>query len=320
MVKTQPAAATTDSAAAAVELSGLCKTYAGLLGPAAPALSEVTLSLRGGEVAGVAGPNGAGKSTLLSILTGFLSPTLGTARVHGLEPREYARRSGVAYLPELVRLPPHWTPSAALERLGVLGGLSGGALFTRVASALAEMSLETYAATPVGRLSKGTLQRLGIAQMLLSDSDLMIFDEPSNGLDPVWLMRFRELVRRLRRPGRLIVVASHNLDELERLTDRVVILGRGRVERVVENSPAAADGAACVFRLKLLAPCAALAQIFPGAAPVEGRENEYRLDLDAVALSGGLQKLLAAGAVVLALQPDQSGLERAFNSVVGKTQ
>ena len=269
-----------------VELAGLCKTYSGLTGQAVQALSDVDLNIGAGEVVGVAGPNGAGKSTLLSILTGFLAPTAGTARVHGLEPRAYARRFGVAYLPELVRLPPHWTVATALRRLGELGGLSGETLKQRAAAALEELGLAEQAAKRVGRLSKGNLQRLGIAQMLLSDSDLMIFDEPSNGLDPVWLMRFRELVAKLRRPGRLIVIASHNLDELERLTDSVVILGRGRVERVVRHSAAAQSAAAAgVFRLKLLKPCGALAELFPGALPVQGRENEYKIEIDAAALS-----------------------------------
>ena len=315
-----PVAPPAPGAACLAELKGVCKTYTSVLGRPVPALADVTLELRGGEVVGVAGPNGAGKSTLLSILTGFLTPSSGTALVGGLPPGRYAERSGVACLPELVRLPPDWTVTAALTRLGALGALAGPARALRVAAALEELGLESQASARVGKLSKGNLQRLGIAQVLLSDSDLMVFDEPSNGLDPVWLMRFRDLVRRLRRPGRLIVVASHNLDELERLTDRVVILGRGRVERVVEHSSPAADGAPRVFRLKLLAPCAALAGVFPGAAPVEGRDNEYRLELDAAALSGGLLHLLQAGAVVLALQPEQSGLERAFSASVENTR
>ncbi len=312
-----PAAAPAPAVYDGLELAGVCKAYGGLFGPVVPALTDVTLSLPGGSVVGVAGPNGAGKSTLLSILTGFLAPTGGTARIYGLPPREYASRRGVAYLPELVRLPPDWTVTAALERLGLLGGLAGAPLARRVAAAAAEMGLADYASAVVGRLSKGTLQRLGIAQMLLSDSALMVFDEPSNGLDPVWLMRFRELVRGLRRPDRLIVIASHNLDELDRLTDSVAILRQGRLERVVRHALCAPDAAAPrVFRLKLLKPCAALAGVFPGAAPVAGRETEYLLEAGAVQLNNGLLKLLGAGAVILALQPEQSGLERAFSAAV----
>lgn len=321
VTRPQAAAAPAAGQPSGAELSGVCKTYAGLYGPAVQALAEVTLSLAGGTVVGVAGPNGAGKSTLLSILTGFLAPTFGTARVDGLEPREYVRRKGVAYLPELVRLPPHWTVEEALKRLGGLGGLAGDALARRVTAALSELGLAGQAAARVGRLSKGNLQRVGLAQMLLADSDLMIFDEPSNGLDPVWMVRFRELVQGLRRPGRLIVIASHNLDELERLTDSVVILGGGRVERVLQHSATAPEAAAVrVFRLKLLGPCAALAGIFPAAAPVGGRENEYKIEMDAAALNAGLLKLLGAGGIVLSLQPDQSGLERAFNEAVENTR
>ncbi len=128
-------------------------------------------------------------------------------------------------------------------------------------------------------------------------------------------MRFRDLVRRLRRPGRAILVASHNLDELERLTDSVIILGRGRVEKVVRHSAQPAAGPAA-FRLRLLRPCPELAAVFPGAEAVEGRENEFRLELDAEALNAGLLKLLQAGAAVVALQPEQGALERAFAETV----
>lgn len=307
-----PAAPTGAGVQGIVQLNGVSKTY----GTAVTALNGVTLSLNGGEVVGIAGPNGAGKSTLLSILGGFLAPTAGTVRVHGLEPRDYVRSRGIAYLPELVRLPPAWTVETALLRLGLLGGLDGAELGRRAAEAMAALGLEPHAATPAGKLSKGNLQRLGIAQMLMTDSGLIIFDEPSNGLDPVWMMRFRELVRGLRRPGRVIIVASHNLDELERLTDKVAILSKGRLERVVTQASSSSAEGPRMFRLKLLAPCAALKEIFPGALPVEGRQDEYRVELSVQVMNAGLLKLLTAGAVVLALKPDQSGLEREFSAAM----
>ena len=309
------AAANVSGAQPAIELTGLCKTYSRLFKSKVAALSEVTINLYWDEVVGIAGPNGAGKSTLLSILLGFLSPTGGTVLIRGMTPREYVQKEGVAYLPELIRIPPKWTVDAALWRLGALGGIPLAALGQRVETVIAELGLDEYRGTPAGRLSKGNLQRLGIAQTIMADSSLMIFDEPSNGLDPVWIPRFRELIGKLRRPGRLILIASHNLDELERLTDRVAILDLGRLQRVVRSG--AVTGAAS-FRLKLGAPCAALKEVFPEAVPVEGRENEYMLEGDAGALNLGLAKLLAAGAVVSAFQPDQSGLERAFRSSVKK--
>ncbi|MCX5786214.1 MAG: ABC transporter ATP-binding protein [Elusimicrobia bacterium] len=308
-------AANVSGARTAVELAGLCKTYSLLFGSKVDALSDVTATLYWNEVVGIAGPNGAGKSTLLSILLGFLGPTGGTALIRGMAPREYVQREGIAYLPELIRIPPKWTVETALRRLGALGSMPRAAMGPRVETVIAELGLGEYRGAPAGRLSKGTLQRLGIAQTLMADSDLMIFDEPSNGLDPVWIPRFRELVRKLRRPGRLILIASHNLDELERLTDRVAILDRGRLQRVVRSGAVVPSAS---FRLKLGAPCAALKEIFPEAVSVEGRENEYRLEGDAGALNLGLAKLLAAGAVVSAFQPDQSGLERAFRSSVKK--
>jgi ABC-2 type transport system ATP-binding protein len=297
-----------------IRLSGVRKVYGGRFRRGAEALRGLDLEIRAGEVTGIAGPNGAGKSTLLSLVGGFIAPTAGTLTVGGLPPAAYVRRRGLGYLPELVRLPAHWTAEGALLRLGALEGLRGPALARRAGEALAELGLEKHADTPAGKLSKGNLQRLGLAQLLLADRDLLIFDEPSNGLDPVWLMRFRSIVRGLRRPGRAILVASHNLDELERLTDSVVILGGGRVEKVFR--PEAAHESGAVFRLRLLRPFDRLAELFPGAAPAEGRPGEYIIEAEPEALNAGLRRLLEAGGALLSLRPEQGGLERAFARTV----
>ncbi|HEX5386879.1 MAG TPA: ABC transporter ATP-binding protein [Gemmatimonadales bacterium] len=306
-----------------IELQDLSKTYRSWAGSrTVPALDGVAVTIEAGEVAGIAGPNGAGKSTLISILLGFLSPTGGTARIDGLVPRAYVERRGVGYLAELIAIPPRWTVEATLRRGAALAGVPEAARPSRIDDLLHRLGLADQRAKQARQLSKGNLQRLGLAQALVSDADLIVLDEPTHGLDPVWTQRFRDVVRGLRRPGRTVVIASHNLDELERLADRVLILNQGRLERVVAvgAAPEVAAGTApppLVYRLALAAPHPALPATFPGAAPIAGRTAEWRVVGDLGELNRSLAALLAAGATVRSFDAEESRLESEFRAAVG---
>ena len=304
-----------------IELQGLSKTYRSLFGTrVVPALDDLTLTLSRGEVVGVAGPNGAGKTTLISLLLGYLRPTRGQVRVDDLPPRTWIERHGAAYLAELIAIPGRWTVEAALRRYTVLAGVPGARAGERVESLLTDFGLADQRAKRARELSKGNLQRLGLAQALASESDLVVLDEPTHGLDPLWTQRFRDVVRTLRRPSRMILIASHNLDELERLADRVLILHQGRGERVVLAGAGPTGSAAStvvVYRLALAAPHPALGQVFPEATAVEGRSAEWVIRGDLTALNLGLAQLVAAGAVVAAFAPEESRLESEFRAAVG---
>jgi ABC-type multidrug transport system ATPase subunit len=295
----------------------LAKTYRSpLRRRSVSALSGVSLGVAAGEVLGLAGPNGAGKSTLLSILLGFLDPTAGRATIGGLPPRTWLRAHGAGYLPELVALPGRWRAADVLARAAVLSGVPAGERAKRVASCIERLGLEEHAAKQVKQLSKGTLQRLGLAQAILADHALLILDEPTHGLDPLWTQRFRDLVREERRPGRAIVVASHNLDELERVADRVAILHRGRVERVAMPGAGTGEG---WYRLRLAAPHPALAAAFPAAEVVGEAGTEVRVRGEPAALSAALRALLDQGAVLEAWYPERSRLESVFREAVGES-
>jgi ABC-type multidrug transport system ATPase subunit len=299
-----------------ITLDGLGKTYRSpLRRRAVEALAGVTLAIPDGEVLGIAGPNGAGKSTLISLLLGFLDPSAGRVAIDGRAPRAWVRARGAGYLPELVALPGRWRAADALARAAVLSGLPGRERARRVAAAIERLGLEEHAGKQVRQLSKGTLQRLGLAQALLADHALLILDEPTHGLDPLWTQRFRDVVREERRPGRVIVVASHNLDELERVADRVAILHRGRLERVAEPGAGPTGG---WRRLRLAAAHPALATAFPGAEPIGSGGIEVRVRGEAAELSAALRVLLEAGAVVEAWYPERSRLEAAFREAVGE--
>lgn len=226
-----------------IELRNVTKYYGSRWSPPAArvsALEEVTLSIERGASVGIVGLNGAGKSTLLKLLLGYVRPTAGEASVGGMLPRHFAERRGVAYVPEHVAVPRRWSVRRALTAYAMLSDLA--APRERVDAVIARLGLEPLSERPAGKLSKGNLQRLGIAQALLGDRELMVLDEPTDGLDPVWTVELRKVVAEWRAgaEGRTAVIASHNLTEIERMTERVLVLHGGRLRadlRLGEGEP-----------------------------------------------------------------------------------
>jgi len=293
------------------------KRYTSWMGREVRALEDFSLEIHPGEVFGLAGPNGAGKSTLISLLLGFLGPSEGTVRIGGLDPRRYVERHGVSYLSELVNIPPAWRVTSALRRYGILAGVPAGALGDRVEQMIVTLGLDEHRTKRVRQLSKGNLQRLGLAQALLGDASVIVLDEPTHGLDPVWTQRFRDVVDQLRRPGRTILIASHNLDELARLADRVGIIDRGQLQRVVDvraNERTVTEGAP--YRIVVSRGDALVPEIFAGARELASGEYEVRA-LSLETINAGLVRLVQGGALVRAVYPVHSALEQQFREAVG---
>jgi ABC-type multidrug transport system ATPase subunit len=279
------------------------------------AVDDVTLDIGEGEIVGLAGPNGAGKSTLIAMMLGYLEPTQGTVRIEGLPPRRYIERHGIGYLSELVNIPPKWKLEVALRRYGLLAGVPSPALPARIAQEIDRLGLAEHRGKTVKQLSKGNLQRLGLAQALLREERVLILDEPTHGLDPVWTQRFRDLVESLRHPERAIFIASHNLDELQRLCDRVAIIDHGQLQRVVTVRAGEAPEGAAPWRLSVARGGELVPTVFPGAQLAEGEWVTAALDLDA--LNAGLMGLLAQGALVSGVAPAHTSLEQQFREAVG---
>jgi len=294
------------------------KRYRTLFGREVLALEDFSIELHAGEVFGLAGPNGAGKSTLISLLLGYLGPSRGTIRIDGQDPRRYVEAHGISYLSELVSIPPAWRAEEALKRYALLAGVPSSSRDTRVEHVIEWMGLTEHRAKRVKQLSKGNLQRLGLAQALLAEERVIVLDEPTHGLDPVWTQRFREVVTALRREDRVILIASHNLDELERLADRVAIIDHGRLQRVVDVRRASAPGRddRTPYRIALARGAELLPLVFPLAREVG--QGEHQLDgLTLDELNAGLAALLARGALVAMVYPVHSMLEQQFREAVG---
>jgi len=293
------------------------KRYRSFTGREVRALDDLTLELSPGEVFGLAGPNGAGKTTLIALLLGFLGPSEGTVRIAGLEPRRFIEKHGVGYLSELVNIPPGWRTDEALRRYALLAGVDASRLRARVDDALDQLGLNEHRGKRVKQLSKGNLQRLGLAQALLCEEQVVVLDEPTHGLDPVWTQRFRDVVTALRREDRVILIASHNLDELARLADRVGILDHGRLQRVVamRGGGEVREGATAPYRIALARGAELVPEVFPGARDV----GQGELELDSLTLeeiNAGIATLIARGALVSLVLPTHSLLEQQFREAV----
>lgn len=195
------------------------------------ALHSVTFQVRQGTVAAFLGPNGAGKSTTMKILTGYLAPTSGRAEVLGLDPThpeqriEMAQRLG--YLPENGPLYGDMTPRETLEFFGKIRGL-GGRLRSAIERVTSQCNIAEVFDKPVGKLSKGFRQRVGMAQALLHDPEVLILDEPTSGLDPLQIREVRELIRELGRT-KTILLSTHILQEVEAVASEVIVVGEGRL-------------------------------------------------------------------------------------------
>lgn len=300
-----------------IELEGVGKTYRSLTGREVRAVEQFTLRIAAGEVLGIAGPNGAGKSTLISLLLGYLRPSAGAVRIAGMEPRAYVERYGVGYLSELVDVPPRWSVTEALTRYAVLAGVADRELALRVDEVIERLGLDEHRDKPVKALSKGSRQRLGLGQALLRGERIFILDEPTHGLDPLWTARFREIVASLRHPARVVVIASHNLEELERLCDRVAIVDRGQLQRVVEVRRVLPMSSAVVYRLTVARGVEHLEAVFPGALDL-GR-GDWAVRADGLAeLNHRVAELIRRGTLLAGVAPAQSALEQQFQEAIGE--
>jgi ABC-2 type transport system ATP-binding protein len=209
-----------------IEVAQLTKSY----GPI-EALRGVSFKVATGEVVGLLGPNGAGKSTAIKILTGYLQPDDGTARVDGLDVLTHTRevQARIGYLPENAPLYPELTVQAYLRLMADLREIPREAQQSRLSEAIHATALANHLTRPIGQLSKGYRQRVGLAQAILHRPKLLILDEPTVGLDPTQIVEIRYLIRRLARHS-TILFSSHILSEVEAVCDRVIILMNGQIK------------------------------------------------------------------------------------------
>jgi len=208
-----------------IEAIGLSKFY----GPFA-ATREVTFTVYEGELVAFLGPNGAGKSTTMKMLTGYIAPSEGQARIagHDMLRDRIAGSQRLGYLPENGPLYPEMTPSSMLDFFADARGMAKGIKQDRIQKVVEICDLSSVMYKPISKLSKGFKQRVGMAQALLHDPDVLILDEPTAGLDPNQIREVRKTMRRLSET-KTILLSTHILQEVEAMADRVILINEGRL-------------------------------------------------------------------------------------------
>lgn len=212
----------------AIETNGLTKYYSG---GKVQALENFSLAVSKGKIFSLLGPNGAGKTTLIKLLLGIVHPTRGNAQILGKDISNYRVHRQVGYLPENHRFPDFLNAAKVLFLYGRMSGVSKSLLKERIPSLLNLVKLTGWEKTRIRKYSKGMLQRLGIAQALINDPDILFLDEPTDGIDPIGRREIRDLLLSLRDRGKTIFLNSHLLSEVERVSDQVAILNKGRLLR-----------------------------------------------------------------------------------------
>ncbi|MBM3941445.1 MAG: ATP-binding cassette domain-containing protein [SAR202 cluster bacterium] len=214
-----------------IEVKGLTHFY----GPR-PAIEDVNFEVQRGEILGFLGPNGAGKTTTMRIITGFMPPTQGKVTVAGFDVVEQAleARRRVGYLPETVPLYTEMTVTSYLKYMGTLRGVPSRKLKVRIGEVIDLCRLGDYRRTIIGKLSKGFRQRVGVAQAILHDPEVLVLDEPTIGIDPIQVVETRRLIQDLGKE-QTVVLSSHILPEVSMLCQRVLIIHQGHI--VAEDTP-----------------------------------------------------------------------------------
>ena len=208
------------------------------------AIRDVSFKIHRGEVVAFLGPNGAGKSTTMKLLTGYLAPSEGVAKIagHNMATDRLAGAAVLGYLPENGPLYPDMTPRGLLSFFATARGLSGSRRGERIDKVIQMCALGSVVGKPIGKLSRGYRQRVGMAQVLLHEPEVLILDEPTAGLDPNQIHEVRETIRRLGE-SKTILLSTHILQEVEAMADRVVFIDEGKlvfdgtIKKLIEGKP-----------------------------------------------------------------------------------
>lgn len=278
------------------------------------ALDGVELDVHRGEVFGLLGPNGAGKTTLVKILLGLTRPTGGEVRIRGADPARAAARLKVGYLPEGHRFPGYLSGLAALRLFGRLAGVAERDLDSRIPELLDLVGLSDRGRDRIGRYSKGMTQRLGLAAALIDRPEVLLLDEPTDGVDPVGRRHIRDVLIAERERGATILINSHLLSEVERTCGRVAILDRGRVVR--EAAVEELTRAGLRFRIRVEGGPEEPATAVSGVTLA--RCNGYfEVEADSIgALNAFVDALRRDGRLLTEVTPVRSDLEDVFVKLV----
>jgi ABC-2 type transport system ATP-binding protein len=318
----------------AVETSGLTKKYGSLI-----AVNKLDLEVKRNTIHGFLGPNGAGKTTTIKILVGLLKPNEGSVKVLGQEIHggnagflhqwfyeQADSRLSIGYMPELPKFPKHLKGSELLDIYGQMYGMTQRQRKEQIPKLIEMVGLKGRENDLIGKYSKGMQQRIGIAQALLNNPELVILDEPSLGLDPVGMVEVREVVKEIAKEGRTVFVSSHLLFEVEQICTHVTIINRGKalVSDTLQNVSGLLAGPAMlhVEVAKMSNTVISAVKKLPFVSNVMQTYNTLRIQMttheDLRAQVS--QEITRSGGIIVAMSQKTSNLEDVFIQLVSKDQ
>ena len=302
---------------AVIEVRGLRKEYRSSFGRRViTALDGIDVTVRPGELFGLLGPNGAGKTTTVKVLLGLTAATSGSARIHGLPVTDPESRRRVGYLPEGHKIPNYLTARQALSIFGRMSGMETDAIKARSIELLEKLKLSQWIDVRVKKFSKGMTQRLGLACALIHQPQVLLLDEPTDGVDPVGRREIRDILRDEAKNGVAVLLNSHLLSEIELTCDRVAVLRAGKV--AAEGSVEGLTRKGAKYKM-VAAPIddVLVAAFRESGAGVDRVNGHLELSVDNVEhLNALLDKARAHGAMLSELAPLRSTLEDVFVDLV----
>jgi ABC-2 type transport system ATP-binding protein len=316
MVKMEPRQEAAPAANSVIEIAGLNKSFKGHLGIGkTTAVASLDLEIREGEVFGLLGPNGAGKTTTLKMMLGLLRPDRGEVRLFGRPPSDPASRSRLGYLPENPYFYDHLTAAEFLDFYARLHGMPAAERREKISATLKRVGLGGRENIALRKCSKGMTQRVGLAQAIQHDPELVILDEPMSGLDPIGRREVRDLILSLRDAGKTVFFSSHILQDAEMICDRVAILEQGNLRSVGRLSEMISTSVRFV-EVVVRGP---VPKMLLGSCRSRD-ENESLIRIDRTGeLPAALAALDAVGAEVLSVWTRRDTLEDLFLRTLGKT-
>jgi len=304
----------------ALEFQNVTKTYRRWLGgQQVAALSQVSFSVAEGEVCAFLGPNGAGKTTSISILMGFLYADWGRIRVLGFAPGDVRAKRRIGFVPENFAFYKHLNAEKLLRFHARLAGVTEEKRVALIPDLIGKVGLGGYETLKIGRYSRGMVQRLGIAQSLLGDPELLILDEPTSGLDPAGRKEVRDLILSSKAAGKTIFLSSHLLSEVEQICDQAVIIDRGRVVRAGTMNTLLVTGDQVEIIANTL-PEELEAVLREWGATIERNARGVKMVIASGRKREVVERLWLGGCDVLRLNPVKGSLEDLYMKLVGKSE
>ncbi|NWF49219.1 MAG: ABC transporter ATP-binding protein [Ignavibacteriaceae bacterium] len=302
----------------AIETNSLTKIYSSSFGKKKiTALNDFTISIPPGTIFGLLGPNGAGKTTLIKLLLGITFPNAGNSKILGKEVSDYKIKSRIGYLPENHKYPPYLSGKQVLEFFGKLSGMQGFELNRRIDEMLDLVKLEKWKKIKVKAYSKGMMQRLGLAQAMINNPDVLFLDEPTDGVDPIGRKEIRDILMNLKEMGKTIFLNSHLLSEVELVTDRVGILNKGKLIREGKVSELTERKQEYRIRVEGKLPQTITENLLAGQSITVLSDGAYSLKLnDLNELNSFIDQLRNNHIIITEVLPLKNTLEEMFISLI----